>query len=85
MCLEWPLPVTGELHRQRLRLALFSDHHLVQEPAAAPASAVMPDPHPVHMAQRHGLDQELIRLGTTPTEDTPLSVTANHNVLGFHM
>lgn len=46
----------------RLSLALLSYNHLVQEPAAASAFAIMSDSHPEDLPESYRLDDELIQL-----------------------
>lgn len=46
----------------RLSLALLSYSHLVQEPAAASAFAIMSDSHPEDLPKSYCLDDELIQL-----------------------
>lgn len=45
-----------------LSLALLSNNHFVQEPAAASAFAVVSDSHPEDLPDSHRLDDELIQL-----------------------
>lgn len=57
-------PVARKLHSVRLGLSVLSDDHLVQEPAAASAFAVMPNPHPPDLPDGYSLDYKLIQLDT---------------------
>lgn len=56
------LPETGELDGQRLRLALFPDHHFVKKPTAASTPTIVADTDPAHLAQGHGLNEKLVML-----------------------
>lgn len=56
------MPETGELDGRRLGLAFLPDHHLIEKPAAASPPTIVTDAYPAHLAQTHGLDEELIVL-----------------------
>lgn len=57
-------PVARKLHSVGLGLSVLSDDHLIQEPAAASAFAVMSNPHPADLADSYSFDYELIQLDT---------------------
>lgn len=57
-------PVARKLHSVGLGLSVFSDDHLIKEPAAASAFAIMSNPHPADLADGNSFDYELIQLDT---------------------
>lgn len=46
----------------RLRLAVLSDNHFIQEPAAASTFAIMSNPHPADVPDGYSLNYKLIQL-----------------------
>lgn len=74
------LPETGELSGHRFWLTLLPDHHFIQEPAAAPTSAVMADAHSAHPTQGHGLDEKLIVLNGGQRENL-LKILAGYFII----
>lgn len=53
-------PVARKLYSVRLCLSVLPDDHLVQEPAAASALAVVSDPDPADLPDGYSLDHKLI-------------------------